>query len=132
MRFDDVKQRGVRCKEVGPNVGVSMTPTATYDELVEEGKKYFFSYKENAAGVASREYFLADGQGSKLPNTLQERPWVLADYLHMHGLFPSKTKIFCVQVSSLVYMPKYGKFNPLCCNLYSKRSSVFPAIQLVM
>ena len=99
MKFDDTKQHGVHCKELGPNVGVSMPPTATYDELVDEGRKCFFSYKENAAGVVSCEYFLADGQCSKLPNNLQGRTWVLADYLHMHGMFPSKTRIFCVQVS---------------------------------
>ena len=131
MRFDDVKHRGVHCKELGPNVGVSMAPTATYDELVEEGIKYFFSYKENAAGVASREYFLADRQGSKLPNTLQGRPWVLADYLHMHGMFPSKTRIFCVQVSSLVYMLNVGYLIMCIGNVYSKRSSVFPVSQLM-
>ena len=67
MRFDDVKQRGVHCKELGPNVGVSMAPTATYDELVEEGIKYFFSYKENAAGVASREYFWQMGKEASCP-----------------------------------------------------------------
>ena len=113
MRFDETKQRGVHCKELGPNVGVSMAPTATYDELVDEGRKHFFSYKENAAGVASCEYFLADGQSSKLPNNLQGHTWVLADYLHMHGMFPSKTRIFCVQVSFCILTHMQGNLYTL-------------------
>ena len=42
MRFDEVKQRGVHCRELGPNVGISIEPLATYEELTEEGKRHFF------------------------------------------------------------------------------------------
>jgi len=99
MRFDEVKQRGCHCKELGPNVAVSVEPSASYNDLIEEGKKLFFPRKSHGELKISFEYFLADAQGSKLPNDIKGRSWSLNDYLHVHGYYPSKTKIFCVQVS---------------------------------
>jgi len=102
MKFDEVKQRAVHCKELGPNVAVSIEPSASYEELVEEGKRIFFSLKTNSnIGQVKlhKEYFLADAQGSKLPNEIKGRGWSLKEYIHVHGYYPSKTKIFCVEVS---------------------------------
>jgi len=41
MRFDEVKQRGVHRKELGPNVAVSVEPSISYSGLIEEGKTLF-------------------------------------------------------------------------------------------
>ena len=99
MRFDKVKQRGVHCKELGPNVAISVEPSASYNDLIDEGKKLFFPRKDSCGPLKINcEYFLADAQGSKLPCEIKGRSWSLYDYLHVHGYYPSKTKIFCVQV----------------------------------
>jgi len=37
-----VKQRGVHRQELGPNVAISVEPSISYSELIEEGKKHFF------------------------------------------------------------------------------------------
>ena len=66
----------------------------------EFGKKTFFPRKESCGQLkVTSEYFLADAQGSKLSCEIKGRSWSLNDYLHVHGYYPSKTKIFCVQVS---------------------------------
>ena len=94
MKFDFEKQRGTKCKELGPITCVSVAPTATYQELLEKGIKEFF----NSSGNQRYNYFLADTQGSKLPDNIDGAAWTLGEYLHSHGLFPSKTKLYCVQV----------------------------------
>ena len=99
MRFDQIKQRGVHCKELGPNIAISVEPSTTYEDLIEEGKKHFFPSKNNPSVLqVNNEYFLADAQGSKLPDEIKGRSWTLSEYIHLHGYYPSKTKIFCVQV----------------------------------
>ena len=100
MNFDEVRQRGVHCKELGPNIAVSVEPSASYEELIKEGKKHFFPCKDNPCSPLNvrKEYFLADAQGSKLPDTIKGRNWTLSDYIHVHGYYPLKTNIFCVQV----------------------------------
>ena len=100
MRFDEVRQCAIHCKELGSNIALSVEPSATYDELIEEGKKYFFPIKDTGRLHIDNEYFLADAQGSKLPSDIKGRSWTLKDYMHFHGYYPSKTKIFCVQVST--------------------------------
>jgi len=112
MRFDEVKQRAVHCKELGPNIAVSVEPSASYNELVEEGKKHFFPNKDTGRLKIDNEYFLADSQGSKLPCEIKGRDWTLKDYIHLHGYFPSKTKLFCVQVSTTC---ANTSFNLVCC-----------------
>ena len=42
MNFDEVRQWGVHCKELGPNIAVSVEPSASYEELIKEGKNIFF------------------------------------------------------------------------------------------
>ena len=96
MKFNEGKQCGTRCKELGPMVGVSLRPAATYDEVVETAKQQFFA--DLSSDKERYDYFLADPQGSKLMNTIADKPWNLAQYLHYHGYFPSKTKLYLVQV----------------------------------
>ena len=43
MKFNPIQQRGVKCKELGPNVAMSIAPSSSYDEVVEKGKKEFFA-----------------------------------------------------------------------------------------
>ena len=99
MKFDVDKQRGAKCKELGPVTCCSVMPSTTYEDLVERGIKEFFD-DNMASGHARYDYFLADSLGSKLPNDIDGNPWTLAEYLHAHGLYPSKTKLYCVQVSN--------------------------------
>ena len=96
MKFNEGRQCGTRCKELGPMLGVSLHPAATYDEVVETAKKLFFS--ESCSNNERYDYFLVDPQGSKLMSTISEKPWSLAQYIHFHGYYPSKTKIYLVQV----------------------------------
>ena len=100
MRFDEVKQCGIHCRELGPNVEVSIEPSATYEDLIAEGKRHFFLQQ---CRCSSGEPSILPGRctGSKLPKDLKGRSWILGDYLHMHGLYPSKTKLFCVQVNRM-------------------------------
>jgi len=95
-----VKQRGVHRKELGPNVAISVEPSISYSNLIEEGKNIFFACEEANSQLKIRcEHFLADAQGSKLPDEINGRAWSYSAYLHYHGYYASKIKIFCVQVS---------------------------------
>lgn len=58
MKFDADKQRGVKCKELGPITSCSVVPTTTYEDLLEKGIEEFFD--DNMAGRARYDYFLAD------------------------------------------------------------------------
>ena len=42
MKFDSEKQRGTKCKELGPITCCSVAPTATYQELLDKGIEEFF------------------------------------------------------------------------------------------
>ena len=99
MKFDGIKQCGKRCKELGPLTGVSLPPAATYEEVIGKAKEEFFSMVVGEEG--KYEYFLADPQGSRLSKTINGNQWNLAEYIHLHGYYPSKTKIYCVQVKEL-------------------------------
>ena len=94
MKFDSDKLRGTKRKELGPITCCSVAPTTTYQELLEKGIKEFFPSSDNQR----YKYFLADAQGIKLPDDIDGAAWTLGEYLHSHGLFPSKTKLYCVQV----------------------------------
>ena len=95
MKFDDIRQCGVRCKELGPMTSLSIAPSSSYEEVTHKAKQQFFA---SDVGKEGYEYFLADPQGSKLPDTINGKAWNLSEYIHLHGLYPSKTKIYCVQV----------------------------------
>lgn len=99
MKFDDIRQCGTRCKELGPITGVSIPPTASYEDVIQKAKQQFFAATKCFDDEQRYEYFLADPQGSKLINSINGKPWNLAEYIHLHGLYPSKTKIYCVQVN---------------------------------
>ena len=90
IKFNALQQR---CKELGPNIGISLSPSSTYSDVLENGKSTFFM--ENSDPY---EHFLADGQGSKLPDTLDGKKWTLAEYMNLHGYYPCKTRFYCVQV----------------------------------
>lgn len=95
MKFDDIRQCGIRCKELGPMTSLSIAPSASYEEVTRKAKQQFFASDVDKGDCT---YFLADPQGSKLPDTINGKPWNLSEYVHLHGLYPSKTKIYCVQV----------------------------------
>ena len=97
MRFDEVRQCGVRSKELGPMLSMSIPPYAGYEDVIKKAKEQFFVDDMQATNNPHR-YFLADSQGSKIIDTIAGKPWNLNEYLHAHGLYPSKTKIYCVQV----------------------------------
>ena len=44
-------------------------------------------------------YFLADAQGSKMAKDINGKPWNLGDYMYLDGLYQSKTRLYCMQVS---------------------------------
>ncbi|XP_065885341.1 RAF proto-oncogene serine/threonine-protein kinase-like isoform X3 [Dysidea avara] len=94
MKYDNIKQCGKRCKELGPLTSVSLPPAATYEEVIEKAKEEFFTI---AAQEGRYEYFLADPQGNRLSKNINGNRWNLAEYIHLHGYYPSKTKIYCVQ-----------------------------------
>ena len=43
MRYDEVRQCGVRSKELGPMVSMSIPPYARYEEMVLKAKEQFLS-----------------------------------------------------------------------------------------
>ena len=43
MRYDEVRQCGVRSKELGPIVSMSIPPYARYEEMVMKAKEQFFA-----------------------------------------------------------------------------------------
>ena len=98
MRYDEIRQCGVRSRELGPMISVSIPPYASYEEMVMKAKEQFFA-NDLQLSDDPHEYFLADAQGSKLMNNIGGKPWNLTEYLHAHGIYPSKTKIYCVQVN---------------------------------
>ena len=101
MQFDEIRQCGVRCKELGPMLSMSIPPYAAYEEMVKKAKEQFFPSDQ----VDEHKYrFLADAQGSKIIDTIEGKPWTLNEYLHSHGFYPSKTKIYCVQVIIMIQL----------------------------
>ena len=97
MRYDEVRQCGVRSKELGPMVSTSIPPYSGYEEMVTKAKEQFFLNDMQQTNDPYK-YFLADAQGSKITDNIGGKPWNLNEYLHAHGMYPSKTKIYCVQV----------------------------------
>lgn len=79
-----------------------MEPTTTYEE---EGKKYFFPAKTQ---VDYRLIVNTDAQGSKFPSDVKGRSCALKDYMHFHGYYPSKTKIFLAHIQTRSF--KYSVF----------------------
>jgi len=100
MKFDQEKQRGTKRKELGPITSCSIPPDASYQDVLAKGIEEFFP----SSGQRQFNYYLADAQGGKLPDDISGTPWTLGEYLHGHGYFPSKTKLYCVQVSYAVYI----------------------------
>ena len=98
-------------------VAISLRPAATYEEIVGMAKQQFFAESNASTDEERYEYFLADPQGSKLMNSIAGKPWSLAQYIHVHGYYPSKTKIYCVQVCA------HGKlrmhFSMVACTPFS-------------
>ena len=43
MKFNAIQQRGIKCKELGPNVVVSIAPSSSYEEVLEKAKTEFFA-----------------------------------------------------------------------------------------
>lgn len=99
MRYDEIRQCGVRSRELGPMISVSIPPYASYEEMVMKAKEQFFA-NDLQLSDDPHEYFPADAQGSKLMNNIGGKPWNLTEYLHAHRIYPSKTKIYCVQQES--------------------------------
>ena len=93
IKFNSIQQRGIKCKELGPNVMVSVAPLSSY-EVVEKDKTELF-----AKSPGKFTYFLANSQGSKIAKDINGKPRNLGDYMHMHGLYLSKTRLYCMQVS---------------------------------
>ena len=52
--------------------------------------------------VGQVTYFSADAQGSKITDNVGGKPWNVTEYLHVHGIYPSKTKIYRVQVIMII------------------------------
>ena len=42
MKFDDIRQCGIRCKEVGPITSLSIAPSSSYEEVTHKAKQQFF------------------------------------------------------------------------------------------
>lgn len=57
MKFDADKQRGAKCKELGPITCCLVVPNTTYEDLVERGIKEFFD-DDAGRGHARFNYFL--------------------------------------------------------------------------
>lgn len=104
MKFD-IRQCGTRCKGLGPITGVSIPPTASYEDVIQKAKQQFFAATDCFDDERRFEYFLADPQGSKLINSINGKPWNLAEYIHLYGLYPLKTKNYCVNVCRLITQP---------------------------
>lgn len=81
MKFDDIRQCGMRCKELGPMTSISIPPTASYKEIIEKAKQQFFAATACCDDEGRYEYFLADPQGSKLIDQL----------IGSHGIWQSKS-----------------------------------------
>ena len=75
MNFEEVRQQAVYCKELGP---VSVESSASYEELIKERINIFPARKIHAV-LNVKEYFLADARGSKLPDAIKGRNWILSD-----------------------------------------------------
>jgi len=78
MKFNTAQQRGIKCKELGPNVGISIAPPSSYQEVPEKGKALFFSSND----YKDYSYFLADGQVSKLCDDLDGNSWTMMEYMN--------------------------------------------------
>ena len=123
MRYDEVRQCGVRSKELGPMVSMSIPPYARYEEMVLKAKEQFFA-NDFQHTDDPHKYFLADAQGSKITDNIGGKPWNLTEYLHAHGIYPSKTKIYCVQVTMIINLITF-KSKLLCVNLQQDCKSAF-------
>jgi len=86
MKFNTAQQRGIKFKELGPNVGISVAPSSSYQE---KEKALFF----NSSNSKDYSYFLADGQGSKLCDDLDGNSSTLMEYMNKHGVISLQDKI---------------------------------------
>ena len=74
--------------------------------------------------VGQVTYFLVDAQGSKITDNVGGKPWNLTECLHVHGIYPSKTKIYCVQVIMIINLITFQS-KLLCVNLQQDYKSAF-------
>lgn len=76
MRYDEVRQCGVRSRELGPMVSMSIPPYAGYEEVVSKAKEQFFpnDMPQNEHTNDPYKYFLADTQGSKITDNIGGKP----------------------------------------------------------
>ena len=74
----------MRYKEFGSMTSISMAPSSNYVEVTHKEKQQFFASDVDKEGY---EYFLADPQGSRLPDTINGKPWNLSEYIYLHGLY---------------------------------------------
>ena len=98
MMFNQERQCGVRCRDLGPMISMSFSPTESYNGVLKKAVQCFFPKTTDC------KFYLGDAQGSKILDTIDGKEWTLSEYLHKHGLFPSKTKFYCVQVKLIMHL----------------------------
>jgi len=43
MKFDNIQQCGIRCKELGPMTSLLIAPSSSYEEVTHKAKQQFFA-----------------------------------------------------------------------------------------
>lgn len=96
MLYSSRFHKGVKTKELGPAVKLSLTPRDSYNSILKKAIREFFPSVSPQAN-----FYLSDSSGSRLSPLIDGIPWVLGEYLHKHSYYPSKTRFYCVHVSRL-------------------------------
>jgi hypothetical protein len=78
MTYCLLRKRKIRAKEHGSPVALSLRSDGSYN------------------GVLQKE-INTKADGARLPGTVKGIPWAPEEYIHKHGKFPSKTRLYIVQ-----------------------------------
>ena len=96
MTFNVKQQRGVR-KKIAPVV-LSLDQDASLDSVVKRARDILFPEAEDKE---MQQFYLGNNDGYKIEGTSHGLPLTIGEYFKLHGLYPSKTRLYCVEVRQL-------------------------------
>ena len=96
MTFNVKQQRGVR-KKIAPVV-FSLDQDASLDSVAKRARDILFPEAEDKE---MQQFYLGNNDGYKIEGTSQGLPLTIGEYFKLHGLYPSKSRLYCVEVRQL-------------------------------
>ena len=104
MTFNGKCNRGIRGKI--PSVVLSLDQEDSQQAIVDKGREVLFT------GWEDKTFYLGNSDGHKIDVTSDQS---IADYFKLHGLYPSKTRFYCVEVSQLYLSCRFVTVSMFLC-----------------